>query len=120
MTQTHYTGGSRRANSHDGDKVFTGSIPEIYEAYRVPLIFEPYAVNLALRLASSSLARVLEIAAGTGIATRTLASTLPDSVSIVATDLNLPMPDHASALGAKRAVEWCQANAMRLPFEDGI
>jgi ubiquinone/menaquinone biosynthesis C-methylase UbiE len=120
MTEIHHPGGSSRTSSHDGDKVFTGSIPELYEAYLVPLIFEPYAVDLAHRLASSSLTRVLEIAAGTGIATRALTSTLPDSVSIVATDLNRPMLDHASALGIKRAVEWCQADAMRLPFEDGV
>jgi SAM-dependent methyltransferase len=40
-------------------------------------------------------------------------------VSIVATDLNQPMLDHASALGTKRPVEWRQADAMQLPFRDG-
>ncbi len=104
--------------SHDTDKVFAGSIPELYETHLVPLIFEPYAVDLARRLASRSLTRVLEIAAGTGVVTRALASALPDSVSIVATDLNQPMLDHASALGTQRAVEWRQADAMQLPFPD--
>ena len=106
-------------SSHDTDNVFTGSIPELYEVHLVPLIFEPYAVDFADRLASRSLTCVLEIAAGTGVVTRALASMLPDSVSIVATDLNQPMLDHASALGTKRAVEWRQADAMQLPFEDG-
>ena len=119
MTEVHHAGGSSRMGSHDTDILFSGSIPEFYEAYLVPLIFEPYAVDLARRLASRPLTRVLEIAAGTGIVTRALASTLPDSVSIVATDLNQPMLHHASALGAKRTVEWRQADAMRLPFEDG-
>ena len=32
------------------DKVFTGSIPRLYEAYLVPLIFEPYAADLVNRL----------------------------------------------------------------------
>ena len=54
----------------DTDKVFTGSIPKLYEEYLVPLIFEPYAVDLANRVASRSPARVLEIAAGTGVVTR--------------------------------------------------
>jgi SAM-dependent methyltransferase len=40
-------------------------------------------------------------------------------VSIVATDLNQPMLDHASARGTKRAVEWRQADAMQLSFQDG-
>src|SRR5688572_14145017 len=101
------------------DDVFTGSVPNLYETYLVPLIFEPYAVDLVNRLASHSLARVLEIAAGTGVVTRTLASVLPESVAIVATDLNQPMLDQASAVGTKRPVEWRRADAMQLPFADG-
>lgn len=64
-------------SSPDTDKVFTGSIPKLYETYLVPLIFEPYAADLVKRLASRSLTRVLEIAAGTGVVTRKLASMLP-------------------------------------------
>ena len=63
--------------------------------------------------------RVLEIAAGTGVVTRALASALPASVSIVATDLNQAMVDRAAAVGTARAVEWRQADAMQLPFPDG-
>jgi SAM-dependent methyltransferase len=103
----------------DGDKVFGGSIPQFYESHLVPLIFEPYAADLAERLASRRLARVLEIAAGTGVVTRRLASVLPASVSIVATDLNPPMLDLAASIGTKRPVEWRQADAMQLPFADG-
>ena len=107
-------------SSPDTDKVFTGSIPELYDTYLVPLIFEPYAVDLVNRLASRSPTRVLEIAAGSGVVTRTLASVLPDSVSIVATDLNQPMLDQASTLGTERPVEWRQADAVQLPFQDGM
>ncbi len=103
----------------DTDKVFAGSIPKLYETYLVPLIFEPYAVDLVHRLASRSPARVLEIAAGTGVVTRQLASVLLKGVSIVATDLNQPMLDEARAAGTTQPVEWRQADAMRLPFEDG-
>ena len=103
----------------DLDKVFAGSIPRFYDSHLVPLIFEPYAADLVNRLDSRPLSRVLEIAAGTGVVTRALASRLPESVSIVATDLNQAMLDHASAVGTKRAVEWRQADAMALPFPDG-
>ena len=103
----------------DTDKVFAGSIPKIYDTYLVPLIFEPYAADLANRLRSRSLSRVLEIAAGTGVVTRALAAALPESVSIVATDLNQAMLDHAAGVGTKRAVEWRQADAMQLPFAAG-
>ena len=101
------------------DKVFAGPIPKFYEAYLVPLLFEPYAADLANRLASRSLGRVLELAAGTGVVTRALATVLPERVSIVATDLNQPMLDQASALGTPRPVDWRQADAMQLPFQDG-
>jgi SAM-dependent methyltransferase len=104
---------------HDADKVFAGSIPKLYESYLVPLIFEPYARDLAERLAARSPTRVLEIAAGTGVVTRAMASAFPDNVSIVATDLNQPMLDQAKAIGTPRAVDWRQADAMDLPFEDG-
>lgn len=104
----------------DTDKVFTGSIPKLYETHLVPLIFEPYAADLANRLAARSVTCVLEIAAGTGVVTRSLASVLPETVSIVATDLNQPMLDQAAAIGTKRPVEWRQADAMQLPFRDGM
>ena len=102
----------------DGDTVFSGSIPKLYERYLVPLIFAPYAADLADRLASRSLACVLEIAAGTGVVTRNLAFALPESVSIVATDLNQSMLDVASAIGTARPVVWRQADAMQLPFPE--
>jgi SAM-dependent methyltransferase len=101
------------------DRVFNGSIPKLYDAYLVPLIFEPYAGQLANRIASRPVTRVLEVAAGTGVVTRTLAAVLPPTVSIVATDLNQSMLDHAAAVGISRPVEWRQADAMQLPFEQG-
>jgi SAM-dependent methyltransferase len=102
----------------DIDTLFAGSIPKLYESYFVPLIFEPYAQDLAARLASRSPARVLEIAAGTGVVTRALATTLPAGVTIVATDLNQAMLDEAATVGTARAVEWRQADGMQLPFPD--
>ena len=104
----------------DTDKVFSGSISKLYETYLVPLIFEPYATDLVNRLASRTLSRVLEIAAGTGVVTRALASVLPERVPIVATDLNQAMLDQASVVGTRRPVEWRQADAMQLPFADGM
>jgi len=102
----------------NADTVFDQSVPQLYETHLVPLIFEPYATDLAERLVSRSLTRVLEIAAGTGVATRKLAALLPEDVAIVATDLNQPMLDQAAKIGVARPVEWRQADAMRLPFKD--
>ncbi|HEX5175855.1 MAG TPA: class I SAM-dependent methyltransferase [Chthoniobacteraceae bacterium] len=105
-------------NSSEGDRRFTGSIAQLYEQYLVPLIFEPYAEDIAARVAARCPSRVLEIAAGTGVVTRQLTKALPANVPIVATDLNKPMLDQAAAIGTARPVEWRLADAMALPFPD--
>jgi len=106
------------SNAH-ADKVFAGSVPALYESRMVPLIFQPYANDLAQRLATRSVSNVLEIAAGTGVVTRALVAALPPYVAIAATDLNQPMLDTALSIGTARPVEWRQADAMQLPFADG-
>jgi hypothetical protein len=79
------------------DKVFAGSIPENYNRYMVPLIFEPFAADLAQRAASLSPSAVLETAAGTGVVTRALAPKLSPDASYIVTDLNQPMLDYAAS-----------------------
>jgi SAM-dependent methyltransferase len=103
----------------DTDKIFAGSIPKLYETHLVPLIFEPYAADLRERIKSRRIARLLEVAAGTGVVTRVLATVLDPSASIVATDLNQAMLDEAATVGTSRPVDWRQADAMALPFRDG-
>src|SRR3954452_7167978 len=102
----------------DTDKLFAGSIPALYETHLVPLIFQPYADDLAARLKTIAPTRVLELAAGTGVVTRALAAATGEKTAIVATDLNQAMIDHARAVGTSRPVEWRQADAMQLPFDD--
>ena len=103
----------------DADRVFQGSIPALYDQHLGPLIFVPYADDLASRLADMQHGRILETAAGTGMVTRALVSSLPESVSIMATDLNQPMLDHASSQLPSTRVTWRQADAQHLPFLDG-
>ena len=101
------------------DKVFAGSVPEIYDRLLVPLIFEPYATDLAGRIAAGKPHDVLETAAGTGVLTRALAARLSPDVRITATDLNQPMLDKATARQSDpRRVTWRQADALALPFPD--
>jgi SAM-dependent methyltransferase len=102
---------------HD-DKLFTGSIPEIYERYLVPLIFEDYARDLANRVREKQVSTVLEIAAGTGVVTRAVADALGAEVSIVASDLNQAMLNHGASVRSDKNVEWRQADALALPFEE--
>src|SRR3954469_5838657 len=100
------------------DVVFEGSIPQLYETYMVPLIFEPYAPDIADRVAAFEPSTVLELAAGTGVVTRHLAARPPTSTSTTAADLNPPMVEHASSIGTARPISWQQADAQSLPFDD--
>src|SRR6185436_3408224 len=94
------------------DRTFAASIPEIYDRYLVPLIFDCYALDLASRLAEAKPVDVLETAAGTGVLTRAIASRLPADARIVATDLN-PMLDRARARQSQDGrIEWKQADAL--------
>lgn len=101
------------------DSTFAGSIPALYDRYLGPLIFQPYASDLAERLADVKTGALLEIAAGTGVVTRTLDRLLAKAVALVATDLNQPMLDFAAAQVASPRLTWRQANALSLPFQDG-
>src|SRR5437016_9797644 len=94
------------------DKLFAGSIPEVYDRFLVPLIFESYARDLAERLAKVNPQDVLETASGTGVLTRVIVSRLPAHVRFVATDLNQPMLDHAAARQPRESrITWRQADA---------
>jgi SAM-dependent methyltransferase len=100
------------------DKSFTGSIPQIYQRLLVPLIFVPYARDLAERIARARPRKLLETAAGTGVVTRELAARLPADTGITATDLNEPMLAQAKAALPDPRVEGRQADALALPFDD--
>lgn len=97
---------------------FSGPVPDAYDSLLVPLIFAPFAEDMARRVAAINPARLLEIAAGTGAVTRAIAVRLPDC-AITATDLNPGM----LAVAERRQppappVRWQAADALNLPFGD--
>ena len=98
---------------------FTGSIPEYYDLYLGPVLFADYAADIAQRTAAACPAHVLELAAGTGIATRQLRNRLPTGARITATDLNPPMLAVArTKFQPEEQVEFRPADATALPFPD--
>jgi SAM-dependent methyltransferase len=99
------------------DRRFAGSIPALYDRYLGPLIFEPYAADIAGRVAADAPLAVLETAAGTGVVTQALARALP-AAAITATDLNLPMLDFAAAKPGLEYIAWRRADAQALPLPD--
>ena len=100
------------------DVRFSGSVPANYERYMVPLLFRPYAEQLADRAAGYAPKRILETAAGTGVVTAALAAAIPDA-QIVATDLNQDMLTIAAERAASDRVTFAAADAQELPFDDG-
>ena len=93
----------------------------VYDRYLGPLLFQPYAEDLAARLQVDKNTSVLELACGTGILTRVLRTRLPSTVELIATDLNEPMFRHAAAKFRKdEAVQWLQADACSLLFGDQL
>ncbi len=99
------------------DHAFTGSIPELYDLHMGPMVFEPYARDLARRFAGFEGA-ILEVAAGTGQVTRLVAETISPRATMVATDLNAPMLEWAAKVVRAPGVTWRQADAQALPFPD--
>ncbi len=99
---------------------FTGSIPENYDRYLGPMFFAGCAADLAERVAGAATGAVLEVAAGTGIASRALRDRLPAEVPLTVTDLNPDMLAVARRkFGEGEAVDFRTADAMALPFGDG-
>ena len=98
---------------------FSGSIPQLYDRYLGPVLFEPYAADLARRVAAHARGPVLEMACGTGIVTQQLRAHLTPEIEIVATDLSQPMLDYArTKLATLKKVDWRQADIAALPFPD--
>ena len=100
------------------DVRFSGSVPANYERYMVPLLFRPYAEELAKRAKALQPRQILETAAGTGVVTAALAGALPEA-EILATDLNQAMLDVAAKRVDSAKVTFQQADALDLPFNEG-
>lgn len=97
---------------------FAGSIPEKYERYLGPYIFEPYAREIAARVQQGGIKAVLETACGTGRVTSHLRKTLSPDIRLVATDLNADMIAIAKRMVPEKGIEWQVADAQSLPFDD--
>jgi ubiquinone/menaquinone biosynthesis C-methylase UbiE len=102
---------------NDPNAQFVGSIPDQYDRFLGPILFRPFAIDLATRLELGPEAPILELACGTGILTEALRSRLPASSPLTATDLNQPMLDFAQAkLAGVSGITWGVADASSLDF----
>ncbi len=94
-------------------------MPLFYDQGLGPVFFEDFADDIARRAAAAAPSRVLEVAAGTGIASRRLRDFLPAEAQLVVTDLNSAMLDLArTKFSPDERVGFETANALSLPFPD--
>ena len=93
---------------------------ERYQSVLVPVIFEPWAKELIRRAALQDGEHILDLACGTGVVTREIANTGITSGHLAAVDHNADMLAVARHLSAQAGydVEWVEADAGDLPFDD--
>jgi ubiquinone/menaquinone biosynthesis C-methylase UbiE len=91
----------------------------VCDRYFAPSVLSPFADDLARRLARLSIGPLLEIAAGTGVLTQAIASALSAGMTIIATDPNPAMVEHAMGKPGMARVIWQQADPLALPFNNG-
>jgi ubiquinone/menaquinone biosynthesis C-methylase UbiE len=92
---------------------FAGSIPKLYDEGMGPIIFQPYAEDLAARVDVNA-KDVLEIAAGTGRLTKELCKRLGPNARLTVTDLNKDMLRIAREQIDDPRITWEVADAQQL------
>ncbi len=97
------------------------SASEAYERFLVPPIFAPWADRLIETGEVREGDRVLDVACGTGIVARRVASRVGTSGSVVGLDINEGMLAVAeeTATDSQPSIEWRRGDAADLPFSDG-
>jgi SAM-dependent methyltransferase len=96
---------------------YSGTIPEFYDRFLGPYIFEPFAIEMAARARTIGPLQVLEIACGTGRVTGHLRKALPEA-ELFATDLIPDMLAIARERIRDEKIRWQTADAQELPFQD--
>eukprot|EP00906_Rhabdomonas_costata_P025584 RCo036565 len=92
---------------------------EIYEAYFVPAMFQPWATILLRHANLHAGQKVLDVACGTGIVARQAAPLVGESGQIIALDINPAMLAVARELASPEgaAIQWQEGNILALPFQ---
>lgn len=94
---------------------------ETYEAYFVPAIFRPWTDVLLAAARPSPGAQALDVACGTGIVARTVASLVGASGSVVGLDISpamLAVARQAPLPPGAAPITWKEGSAQALPFPD--
>lgn len=96
---------------------FERSIPEVYEKYLGPYLYEPFAQYVITRI-NGEAEKVLEIGVGSGRLTNHLVTKVNSQGKITALDINPNMLDVARKKVKATNVEFVLGDAQELPFPD--
>jgi ubiquinone/menaquinone biosynthesis C-methylase UbiE len=112
------------AMNQQGQWQVAGSAPEVYERELVPAVFGPWAPILVELAHPRPGERVVDVACGTGVVARIVATRVGPTGTVVGVDLNPGMLSVAgSAVStdprASAPLQWQEASADKLPFPDG-
>ena len=97
---------------------FSGEGAINYDRYLGPLLFEPYALDLASKIDTSNVTSVLEIACGTGRVTRHLRRIFNNGTRLVATDFNADMLQVAKSKLEDLSIDFQVEDAQNLSFPE--
>jgi ubiquinone/menaquinone biosynthesis C-methylase UbiE len=89
-----------------------------YDNFFGPLFFEPFALEVAKRIASLPVSIVVEIAAGTGRVSRHIRENIPPTAKLIATDISDEMLSVGKNKLAHLDIEWQIMDAQALSFND--
>ena len=98
-----------------------GSAPASYQEFLVPAMFEPFAATLVEQAGVGEGSVVLDVACGTGAASRAAARRAGASGSVTGVDLGEPTLAVARAQATDPGaapITWLQADATALPVDD--
>ena len=86
---------------------YAGSVPDVYQEYLVPILFDPFAKDLATRIVAPEHGAILETACGTGVLAEYLLDRVDKGIKLIETDLNPAMLEAtASRLGQVQHDMW--------------
>lgn len=99
---------------------FSGNIPQNYEDFLGPFLFEPFALDLLERLDFTGVKNILELACGSGRLTKHIAAWLPENVLFTSSDLSEEMIQVAKAKVDTQRVNWATVDMMDIPYQDNV
>ncbi|MGN7786492.1 class I SAM-dependent methyltransferase [Niabella sp. 22666] len=104
--------------STDGFPSLNKNAAAHYDQFFGPLYFEPYAIEVAKRIAAYPASIVLELASGTGRVTRHIREHITPSARLIASDIDEDMLTVAEQQLNHLNIDWQKINAEQLPFAE--